>query len=92
MGVALPSVDRMLAQIDRELAPSFRLPVGGPLVERPAKCWADFSSVPWAQLLEGKPELYASLHNLSGCSADPETTVGLCLPHYAQMIGDGPDA
>lgn len=43
-GVTVPSIDRMLAEINRVLAPPFRLPVGGPVVKPfEAKwCWADW--------------------------------------------------
>lgn len=74
MGVTLPSIDRELAQIDRLLAESeFRLPVGGPVGDRPVYCWA-----------AGRVRGYGCSTEVE----DWEATIGLCTPHYLEKTLD----
>ncbi len=85
MGVTVPSIDRMLAEIDRALAPPFQLPVGGPVVppfEAPW-CWADWTP---GSGLPAYPSAGGYYCGLKGYDA----LAGLCGHHYA--LKTAPDA
>ncbi len=77
MPVTLPSIDRLLAKIDRELAPPFQLPVGGPVVEpfEAPWCWADWTPGSGLPAYASPGGYYCGLRG-------QEKLAGLCGVHY----------
>ena len=77
MGVTLPSIDAMLARIDRALAPPFVLPIGGPVPVNGAFCWRDRPST--VRLHGG--------HMIVCCDVIAgDNALEMCQPHYDQFM------
>lgn len=75
MGVTLPSIDAMLAEIDRALTAPLQLPDGGPVATTGDWCWADKRST----FAYTGTTIIVPCTDLAG-----ENGIGLCDPHYEE--------
>jgi hypothetical protein len=81
VGVTVPSIDAMLAEIDRALAPPFVLPIGGPVTSLGEWCWKD------------KLKFFA-FHGTTfivpcGAISGGDEMLGLCPAHYDSWFVKG---
>lgn len=75
MGVTLPSIDAMLAEIDRALSAPLQLPAGGPVTPTGEWCWADKAST----FAYTGTTIIVPCNTLAG-----ENDIGMCDYHYEE--------